>query len=82
MKKSYTKPEITFDSFGVSANFAASVGSCAHAADLSLEASCGVYIAGRLLFTSEITGCKYISNDGEFGACYYIPSGDSNVFIS
>ncbi len=82
MKKTYTKPEINFDSFSVSSYFAASVGSCNYQADASIEAGCGVVIAGRLLFTSEITGCKYISNDGEYGACYYVPTGDSNVFIS
>lgn len=82
MKKSYKKPEISFDSFSVSSSFAASVGSCNYQADASLQASCGVIIAGRKLFTSEITGCKYVSNDGEYGVCYYVPTGDTNVFIS
>ena len=79
MKKTYTKPEINFDSFGITTNFASS---CEYHPDSSQQYSCGYMIHGRVIFVSDNSGCKYVSPDGQFGICYYIPTGDSNVFIS
>ena len=79
MKKTYTRPEINFDSFGISANFASS---CNMQADSSAYDVCGYTIHGRTIFVSTNNGCKYVAQDGAYGVCYYVPTGDSNIFIS
>lgn len=81
MKKIYTKPEISFDNFGISSNFALSA-SCTVEPNVSTRDTCGYDIAGRHIFVAENTGCEYVSADGDFGVCYYVPTGDSNIFIS
>ncbi len=81
MKKTYCKPEIVFDNFGISSNFAVAAG-CTYSPDLSTSDSCGVTIAGRSVFINTVAGCKYKQFDGYFGICYYVPTSDSNVFLS
>ena len=79
MKKSYIKPEINFDSFGISSNFASA---CQYSPDSVNYDACGYTIHGKTIFVSSAHGCKYVSPDGTYGICYYVPTGDSNVFIS
>ncbi len=78
MKKTYTKPEINFDSFGITSSFASS---CEYHPQIA-DHSCGYTIHGRTIFVVESAGCKYVSQDGDYGICYYVPTGDSNIFIS
>lgn len=78
MKKSYNKPEIAFDNFGLSANFAST---CPNATNHD-QYTCGWTIAGRVIFVDGIDACKYVSADGEYGVCYYVPSGDNQLFNS
>lgn len=79
MKKNYIKPEINFESFGVSENFAASIGTCDVRANHQMN-DCGVFDAGRVIFTNEIPGCTFPVRDGELGQCYHL--FENNVFIS
>ncbi len=78
MKKTYSKPEINFDSFGMTSNFAL----CAYTADSQTRGNCGYTIAGRTIFVAADTGCVYVSADGAFGVCYYVPTADSTIFQS
>ena len=82
MKKTYSKPEINFDSFGISSNFANTPTACAYQPDAMQMNSCGYTIAGRSIFVESNTGCNYVAPDGAYGVCYYIPTGDSNIFVS
>ena len=79
MKKTYTKPEINFDSFGITTTFAST---CSFHPEYADDHSCGYNMHRRVIFVSENSGCKYVSADGAYGICYYVPTGDSNVFIS
>ena len=81
MKKSYIRPEIAFESFSLDSNFATLVSAtCALEAESSQD--CGITIAGRTIFVETSQGCKYVSADGAYGVCYYVPTGDNNVFNS
>lgn len=82
MKKTYTKPEIAFESFGVSSNFATTVSTTCFCPPSNFSNDCGVIISGRKIFLAEIEGCEYVSQDGDFDICYYVPTGDTNVFNS
>ena len=77
MKKTYTKPQMIFDSFAVTANIA----SCASEANLQ-QGDCPAYIAGMPVFTTDASGCRIKAQDGYHGICYYVPTADSNVFGS
>lgn len=79
MKKTYTKPEINFDSFVITSKFASD---CVYNPNSMEYDSCGYTIHGRTIFVAGNTGCKYVSQDGDYGICYYVPTGDSNIFIS
>ncbi len=79
MKKTYTRPEINFDSFGINSNFASA---CVYRPDSQTYDSCGYTIHGRTIFVTTNSGCKYVAPDGQYGICYYVPTGDSNIFIS
>lgn len=69
MKKDYSKPAITFESFKLSTSIA---GNCSQ--QPNLEASLG--------FNIFVTGCEYTPQDGEFGFCYHNPDDDHRVFAS
>ncbi len=82
MKKPYMKPGISYESFELSENIAAG---CGNTSANSTQGSCGVVIAGRVVFISGVVACTTTpANNGEeyFGICYYVPSSDSNVFES
>ena len=79
MKKTYTRPEINFDCFEITSNIASS---CQYHPEVSDGNTCGYTIHGRTIFVSTNAGCKYVSPDGQYGICYYVPTADSNVFIS
>ncbi|MBQ7714769.1 MAG: hypothetical protein IJT70_02745 [Clostridia bacterium] len=82
MKKSYRKPEINFESFGISSSFANTLSAtCAHDPTDSTQ-DCGYSFAGTRIFTADVAGCETVAPDGYFGICYYIPTGDNNVFAS
>lgn len=88
MKKVYTKPEIMFESFTLSASIAGdcgtktntpSQGNCAYGEDTDF---------GVAIFTDAVTACVYKeSNDGSAdgifnGICYHVPTEGMNLFNS
>lgn len=80
MKKTYNKPEISFEDFGMSSNFAST---CNTKIENFQQGTCGVqYFGQATIFGADNQGCDYSYDDGSFGICYYIPTGDSNVFVS
>lgn len=81
MKKSYRKPEIAFESFGISSNFANTLSAlCTYTPSSTND--CGYTIEGLTIFVPEVSGCTFVSGDGTFGLCYYVPTGDNNIFLS
>ncbi len=79
MKKSYTKPAITFESLAVSANVASG---CSLLATNSAEYVCPVMDeeSGWTLF-SDYVMCMMVPSPGD-QICYDIPLASSNVFSS
>lgn len=77
MKKTYSKPQLVFDSFEVAENIAA----CASDARAT-QGECVVYIGGMPVFTTQVTGCRFKATDGAYGICYYVPSADNALFGS
>ena len=80
MKKTYSKPEILFESFSISTSIAAG---CELDTPLpSYEENCGYPIKGAVLF---VTGaqCTNVPQDGKYnGFCYHVPVETSNLFNS
>ena len=82
MKKTYTKPEILFEDFTMSANIAAG---CEEKNDVHLADACGWKWGKSTIFTESVTGCKKKVVDGDpayNGVCYHNPSSDYNLFNS
>lgn len=82
MKKIYSKPEITFESFSLSTNIAAG---CETKTNTPSQMQCG-YGAddfGRPLFVQEASGCliKVPENAGDT-LCYHVPTETNNLFNS
>lgn len=83
MKKTYTKPEILFESFTLSTNIA---GTCEIKTYLPSNNTCGMEWEGvGIVFMETMTGCTdvKISEGGNFdGICYHVPTETSNLFNS
>lgn len=76
-RKTYTKPEISFVDFSISANIAAN---CNVAPTYADEESCIGYIDnGWHIYTSE--ACEDF-NESEPSFCYHVPNSNINVFAS
>ena len=84
MKKTYTKPEISFESFLMSTNIA---GSCEEDTNLQSNNICGMDFSGLKVFLDGVSGCLNIKvenkgGDGEYNKiCYHVPFGQ-NLFNS
>lgn len=87
MKKTYSKPDIMFESFTLSTNIAAS---CAPGAQtLSADYICGkLFSDGTMVFTTSVSGCSLkvtADQDGDamWGTyCYHVPVNLLNAFDS
>ena len=81
MKKTYTKPEISFESFLMSTNIA---GNCDTIVDNSTKGICAYITRTNLhVFTSKISGCTTREDDDDYnGICYHVPLDDKNLFNS
>ena len=90
MKKTYTKPEISFESFLVSTNIA---GSCEFKTMQMAEGQCGYLPAAEdrwdqgPIFISGVNGCKFVEPSGKYGSgpdqlCYHNPTDLNNLFNS
>ncbi|MBE6919467.1 MAG: hypothetical protein E7469_07270 [Ruminococcaceae bacterium] len=90
MKKTYTKPEISFESFLMSTNIA---GDCEIRANTNTNYNtCGHVYGDKILFGTDLGGClRYegknqlinpgsgLTNDS---FCYHTPTEASNIFNS
>lgn len=91
MKKTYTKPEISFESFLMSTNIA---GDCELKADTqSNYNTCGLVFGDKILFGTNLTGCTkygdhsllfkpYEKKEGYESFCYHTPTTGTNIFNS
>ena len=80
MKKTYSKPDILFDSFSISTNV---VASCEFQTPLPQVDECGVAYFNWVVFQSELQGCNKIAKSGTWDAmCYHQPTETNNLFTS
>ena len=81
MKKTYTKPEIIFESFSFSTNIA---GDCGILYSVSSEGVCGFDYGGEFIFLTNISGCtkKLEADDNTSGFCYHNPYDVNRLFNS
>lgn len=86
MKKTYTKPEIVFESFSLSTNIA---GDCESIVDNPTKGTCGVLgnePGVDNLFSASVVGfdgCQMWSDtDAYDGFCYHVPDDNHELFNS
>lgn len=86
MKRTYTKPDIMFESFTLSTNIA---GGCEIKIYNPSNTSCGYQPEGLSykIFLSGITECEahgnqVINDDEGNGFCYHVPIASNNLFNS
>ena len=79
MKKTYCKPQITFEDFELCANIAAG---CEFKTDHAMDVCAYKLLGGYKVFVAETTACKYKQQDGAGGVCYHIPVDSRNIFTS
>ena len=81
MKKAYSKPEIMFEDFSLSANVAAG---CTFKTDTKSEGDCGYYSVryNAMLFTLTVSGCKYTAVQDTDSLCYHVPNEMNDIFNS
>ena len=85
MKKTYTAPDIIFESFSLTENIAAGNGTCARNVTTPSSNICGVEYGSKMVFTIPVIGCAVKIEDGSpvfDGLCYHIPYGDNKLFNS
>ena len=86
MKKSYTKPEIVYESFLMSTNIA---GNCESIVGNPSKGACPVKGTGDInMFSGTLSFCDFAPEDmggvvDEWdGACYHVPTEYNNLFNS
>lgn len=82
MKKTYTKPEISFESFLMSTNIA---GDCEKPfVNNASKGTCAVLGTGGIaVFDGSVGACKFTAeNDQWDGLCYHVPTEAANLFNS
>ena len=81
MKKQYSQPNILFEGFSLCSGIAAG---CAKKINTFANGDCGVPYGKRLVFTTEVSGCKVKVEDGSpfyDGLCYHVPV-DMNALVN
>ena len=80
MKKTYSKPDVMFESFSLCTNVAAG---CESKTPLPQSDECGLPYFNWIIFMNEFQGCTYIEETGEWNSiCYHQPSEFNNLFTS
>lgn len=82
MKKTYTKPDIMFDSFSLCSSIAAG---CARPIGNQSQGNCPLMVSGNPHFLSSVTVCWTVIEDGSpqyDGICYHVPTDSTNLFNS
>ena len=79
MKKTYTRPVVSFESFELSTSIATG---CEYKSNHQ-QGTCGYNVpnVGNVFISTE-QGCDYTSSDGDYGICYHVPVDTSNLFTS
>ena len=77
MKKTYTKPTISFEDFKMSTSIA---GNCVFNENLSDRNSCSLEVGGFNIFSNGI--CDFGPQDIGADVCYDMPNDDTRVFAS
>lgn len=80
MKKSYTKPNIMFDSFELATSIAAG---CAYISTNVAPYICGVKDEElNLILFSDMVNCTSTPPGGNDSVCYDVPTADVSVYTS
>ena len=82
MKRTYSQPDIVFESFSLCTSIAGA-GCIVSAA--ATPGSCALDLDGINIFISGVNACEWKITDGsaEFNyLCYHVPTGDNNLFNS
>ena len=88
MKKAYSKPEIMFEDFSLSASIA---NGCDVRVTNQSQNTCGYELrTGGTVFFTTVSGCYYTKDptthndiiDGDYGVCYHVPTDTSDLFNS
>ncbi len=82
MKKTYSQPDILFESFSLCANIAAG---CGKKIGTQYNGTCGVPYGDKFVFTEDVGGCQVKVVDGSpifNGLCYHVPVDMNAVFNS
>ena len=80
MKKTYSKPDILFDSFSLCTN---AVASCEIQTPLPQSDECGLEYFNWVIFQTASQGCDKIVKSGVWDTvCYHQPTETNNLFTS
>jgi len=79
MKKPYQKPKITFEDFSLSTSITAG---CEYKNGLHAQGACGYETRDGVVFTLDVSGCKYTQPDTNDTLCYHVPNESNNIFNS
>ena len=79
MKKYYEAPEILFEDFALSSSISAG---CEFKTSTMSEGDCGYKSHGVVVFTSDVSGCKYTEPDNNDSLCSHVPNEYANIFNS
>jgi hypothetical protein len=82
VKRAYSKPDIIFEDFSLSAGIAAG---CEKKIDTQNSGLCGLVFGDLMLFVDTVAGCKdpVVDGSSEYnGLCYHIPTDTKNLFNS
>ena len=85
MKKTYSTPDIIFDSFALNENIASANSNCNRNITTMYSNSCGLWFGEKYVFTIAASGCEFKAQDGSpffDGLCYHIPTADNRLFNS
>lgn len=80
MKKTYTKPDVMYESFAMSNSIASG---CTVKVGHE-ENTCGIELTSDIsIFTSAVSGCTMKFEDGQYdGLCYHVPLDGMGGFYS
>lgn len=77
MKKTYTKPVVSFESFELSTSIAQTC-----AVKSNFYDACSFDAPGMGSVFLDTTVCKFTPEDGEAGICYHVPTDTTRLFNS
>ena len=84
MKKTYSHPDILFESFSLCSSIAGS--GCAHNITTQYSGTCAVMFGDKAVFTEQVGNiCAVKVADGSAifnGLCYHVPTDMNSVFNS